>query len=371
MDKFLENRLQVLRSLMQQMKLHGLILNQPQYIFYLTNWLPPSWAAVFLVIGKNNEILVTPFIPEDIPANWSKAITYKSFDLNSLISPTQNATAAIQQALRQLKLISQPVGAVLRAFPSIYTIPLSQQVEFHDAWTLMTQATTVKDEAAQKAIKQRVGFLDRSFELAAITIKPGISELDVFGTIYTSLTKSLGEPFTLDCTIASGKRTILSEPQPTNKLLQLGEVVLIDLFPILGGYAADYTRNFIVGEPSIEQQSQHAVLEKALSAAESRLKPGVLASEIDRIIRNIIEEEGFGKYIHQHHSGHAFGLTTPEPPWLIPADNTPLRSGMVIAVEPGIYHPVNGGMRLEGNYLITDDGCEPLVGFPPILTVCK
>jgi len=63
-------------------------------------------------------------------------------------------------------------------------------------------------------------------------------------------------------------------------------------------------------------------------------------------------------------------VTTPEAPWLIPADHTALRAGMVIAIEPGIYHPIDGGMRLEGNYILTEDGSESLTGYPPTLTIC-
>jgi Xaa-Pro aminopeptidase len=207
--------------------------------------------------------------------------------------------------------------------------------------------------------------------VARDAIRPGVTETEVFGKIFTSLAQSLGGPLTLDCNFGSGPRALGDEPQPTNKPLEAGESVMIDLFPLMDGYVADYTRNFVVGPPTDGQLAQHAILETALAAAEKALRPGVRASEIDRLVRRVIQDAGYGEFAHRHHTGHAFGLTIPEPPWLIPADHTPLRAGMVIAVEPGIYHPENGGMRLEGNYIITEDGCEPLVGFPAKLIVCK
>jgi Xaa-Pro dipeptidase len=255
--------------------------------------------------------------------------------------------------------------------PGAFALPLQGEIEWRDVSDLIYSITAVKDEVAQQAIRQRVGFLGQAFEAAANSIKPEVSELQVFGAIYSSLAESIGGPLVLDCDIGSGRRSLDTEPQPTHKLLHPGETVLIDLFPNLGGYVADYTRNFVVGKPTDDQRTQHAALEKALSAAQALLRPGVQASEVDYLVHKIIEEEGFGKFAHIHHSGHAFGLVIPEPPWLIPADHSALRSGMVIAVEPGIYHPINGGMRLEGNFIITEDGCQSLAGFPATLIACK
>jgi Xaa-Pro aminopeptidase len=371
MNNTLARRLETLREALDKESLRGVVLNQSAYIFHITDWLPPAWANVFLVVGLEDSILVSPFAPEDTIAVWSASIVYNAFSLDELVPAPENALAALRQALSQAKLLGQSVGTRLSSIPGAFALPLQREIDWCDASNLIYAVTAVKDEAAQQAIRQRVGFLDRAFEVAAKTIKPGISELQVFGAIYSSLAQSLGGPLILDCNFGSGERSVSNEPQPTNKLLQLGETILIDLFPNLGGYVADYTRNFVVGDPTDGQRAQHVVLEKALSAAQALLRPGVLASEVDRLVRRIIEEEGFGEFAHQHHSGHAFGLTIPEPPWIIPADHTPLRSGMVIAVEPGIYHPINGGMRLEGNFIINEDGCQSLAGFPATLIACK
>ncbi len=367
----LAKRLERLRAALDKEHLPGLILNQQAYIYHLTNWIPPSWANVFLLIGPREMVLVTPFVPDNTLSAWSDPILYESFALDYEIAATDNAVAALQQALSQTGLINGPLGAVLNALPAAYGLPLSEQVKLRDVKGLMHEVTSVKDEAAQQAIRQRVSYLDRAFEVARDAIRPGVTETEVFGKIFTSLAQSLGGPLTLDCNFGSGPRALGDEPQPTNKPLEAGESVMIDLFPLMDGYVADYTRNFVVGPPTDGQLAQHAILETALAAAEKALRPGVRASEIDRLVRRVIQDAGYGEFAHRHHTGHAFGLTIPEPPWLIPADHTPLRAGMVIAVEPGIYHPENGGMRLEGNYIITEDGCEPLVGFPAKLIVCK
>lgn len=367
----LNKRLEILRSALDKANVHGVVLNQTAYIYHLTNWLPPAWAKVFLVVGAKEIILVTPFEPEVDTPVWNAAIVYNAFSLDEMVDPNANALDALRQALHQSKLIGCLVGAGMNAMPGDFVLLLQKELQWWDASSLMFAVTALKDKTAQQAIRQRVAFLDQAFEVAAKTIEPGVRELQVFGAIYACLAEMLGAPLTLDCNFGSGERSLASEPAPTNKILQSGEIVLIDLFPNLGGYVADYTRNFVVGRPTDGQLAQHAVLEKALSAAQMALRPGILASEIDRLVRGIIEEEGYGEFTHTHHSGHAFGLMIPEPPWIISVDHTPLRSGMVIAVEPGIYHPVNGGMRLEGNFIITENGCESMVGFPATLIACR
>ncbi len=371
MKNVLARRLEIFREALTEENLSGIVINQSAYIYHLTDWLPPEGTNVFLVVGSEDTVLVTPFVPEDAIAIWDEAILYSAFALEELVNSNENALAAVQQALSQTKLFGQSVGACMSAMPGAFALNLQGDIVWRDACDLLYSVTAIKDEVAQQAIRQKVGFLDRAFEVAARAIESGVSELHVFGAIYSSLAQSLGGPLVLNCNFGSGERSVGSEPQPTNKLLQPGETVLIDLFPNLGGYVADYTRNFVVGEPTDEQWAMHTVLEKALSTAQGSLRPGVRASEIDRLVRNVIEENGFGKYMHTHHSGHAFGLMVPEPPWIIAADHSIIRPGMVIAVEPGIYHPIHGGMRLEGNFIITEDGCQSLAGFPATLISCK
>jgi Xaa-Pro aminopeptidase len=111
------------------------------------------------------------------------------------------------------------------------------------------------------------------------------------------------------------------------------------------------------------------VLEAALTAGGSALRPGARASDVDRAVRSVVADALDG-YTYPHHTGHGFGLQPQEPPYLIPSDEMPLEPGMIVAVEPGIYLPDTRGMRLEGNYLITEDGCEALSDYPMELFAC-
>ncbi|NWG20972.1 MAG: aminopeptidase P family protein [Chloroflexi bacterium] len=363
-------RLAVLRDAAARAGFQGLVINQPAYIFYLSGWLPPADVAAFVVIGPRDTLLVAPFAPGEAVAPWRQTYVYETFRRDRLVSALDNGVAALLQAVADAGLRRLPVGVALAALPAAYALPLAQVAQLHDARDMLFRATMVKDAVAQQAIRARVAILDRAFAVAARTIRPGVSEMQVFTAIYAEIALAIGAQPALACVFGSGPRTLLDEPQPSDRVLEPGDVVLIDLFPTLRGYVADYTRCFVVGPATDAQRAQHMALERALAAVEQVLRPGVSAADIDRIARHSIEEAGYGPWCYQHHTGHGFGLLAPEPPWLIPADTTRLEAGMVLAVEPGIYHPVHGGMRLEGNYLITANGCESLTGYPATLTEC-
>lgn len=351
--------------------LHGLIINQTLYLFHLSGWMPAPGAPVFLVIGPRGVVLVAPSLPEAPESVWDQTLLYDAWRSDTLMPATDQAITALRQAVSDAGLHQTNVGATLDALPASVALGLSDIVRLHDARNVLFQATMIKDAAAHQAIRERVAMLDRAFAAAALVIRPGVSELEVYGSICAELALALGAPPVVECVFASGPRTLASEPQPTSRVLTSGDVVLIDLFPNLGGYVADYTRCFVVGAATNAQRRQHLALEQALAAAEHALRPGVAAADIDRLVRQSIEAAGYGAWCYQHHTGHGFGVLTVEPPWILPTSSTLLAEGMVIAIEPGIYHPEHGGMRLEGNYIVTADGCESLTGYPATLTECR
>lgn len=365
------DRLATLIQAVADAGLHGLIINQAPYLFHLSGWMPTPSAPVFLVIGPRRVILVAPSDPGAPGRIWDQTLRYDAWCSDALTPATDQAIAALRVAVLDAGLHQAPVGAVLDAFPASIALSLSDDVRLHDARDVVFQATAIKDAAARQAIRERVAMLDRAFAAAALAIRPGVSELEVYGAICIELALALGAPPLVECVFGSGPRTLASEPQPTSRILATGDMVLIDLFPNLGGYVADYTRCFVVGVATDAQRRQHLALEQALAAAERALRPGIAAADLDRLVRRVIESAGYGPWCYQHHTGHGFGVLTVEPPWILPTSTTFLSEGMVVAIEPGIYHPEHGGMRLEGNYILTADGCEPLAGYPATLTECR
>lgn len=364
------DRLAILMQAIAHAGLQGLIVNQAPYIFHLSGWMPATGSLVFLVIGPRSIVLVTPSDPDISDQIWDQTLRYDVWSADTPLLSIAQASTALQEAVSGTGLYHAAVGAAFDALPAFAALILSDIVSLHDARDLLFRATMIKDAAAQQAIRERVAMLDRAFAAAANTIRPGLNELEVYAAIFAELSMALGSPPVVECVFGSGSRTLGDEPQPTSRVLMPGDLVLIDLFPNLGGYVADYTRCFVVGAATAAQQAQHSALEQALVAAERILRPGIAVAEIDRLVRHAIEAAGYGPWCYRHHTGHGSGLLTIEPPLILPSGDMLLEEGMVIAIEPGIYHPQHGGMRLEGNYIITADGCESLAGYPATLTEC-
>ena len=141
--------------------------------------------------------------------------------------------------------------------------------------------------------------------------------------------------------------------------MRFGDTVVVDFGGRWHGYGSDTSRTFSIGEPELDVAAAHAVLEEAQKAGVAAVKPGIPASQIDRITRDVIEGAGFGDFFI-HRTGHGIGLDGHEHPYLVEGDDTILEPGMAFSVEPGIYMPGMWGMRIEDIVAVTDDGVERL-----------
>jgi Xaa-Pro aminopeptidase len=188
-----------------------------------------------------------------------------------------------------------------------------------------------------------------------------MTELDVFLLVQSEAAKALGEQLQVYGDFASGTRceTERGGP-PTSRVIERGDLLLLDFSVIVSGYRGDFTNTFAVGsEPSTGQVELFEACLGALKAGESVLRPGVIGREVDAAVRGHFAAIGRAHEFPSH-SGHGLGLGHPEPPYLVPESTETLQAGDVVALEPGLYVPGIGGMRFERNYLITESGYETL-----------
>lgn len=149
----------------------------------------------------------------------------------------------------------------------------------------------------------------------------------------------------------------------SDRILQNGDIVILELAVVADGFWADNTRVMVVGGPDKKQQEIYSVVLEAQSAAKAAIKPGVRMSDVDKAARDIINAAGYGKYFI-HITGHGVGWRYHEPqPLLAPGNETLLQEGMVSSVEPGIYIPGFGGFRVEDNIAVTKEGIIELSSF--------
>jgi len=171
-------------------------------------------------------------------------------------------------------------------------------------------------------------------------------------------TSEAGVPFVMMCDLASGERAAGGGGAPGERTIEEGDLVIHDIFPYVRGYRGDITNTLVAGgNPSNEQTELFELVAASLDRAEALLEPGTPASAFSEAIIDTFASAGEELV---HHAGHAIGLGHPEAPELVLESDRTIESGMVLTLEPGIYGKPTGGIRLEHDYLITDDGFERL-----------
>ncbi|MCC5875886.1 MAG: aminopeptidase P family protein [Candidatus Sumerlaeia bacterium] len=227
----------------------------------------------------------------------------------------------------------------------------------------------IKDGEELARIRRAVGLADRMMENAFSLLRPGASEQDISRAIRFSSEELGGEGESFSNIVASGTNSSVPHHHPGPRLLAEGDAVTVDLGGIVDGYCSDLTRNPFLGHVPKEMERVYQVVLEANEAAIAAIRPGMTGVEVDAIAREIIDTAGYGAYFG-HGLGHGVGLEIHEGPRLSPmADDTPLVAGNVVTIEPGVYIPGLGGVRIEDYILLGENGAEILSRFPRELAV--
>lgn len=194
-------------------------------------------------------------------------------------------------------------------------------------------------------------------------VRPGTSEREISLALEFALKRRGAEEKAFDFIVASGPRGALPHGVATERLLEAGELVTIDFGCRLGGYHSDETVTLAVGEPTPVMREVFDIVLEAHDLALAHVKPGVPLAEIDSVARDHIAAAGYGDYFG-HGLGHGVGMAVHEAPVVSPRSKTVAAAGMVITIEPGIYLPGQGGVRIEDMVHVTADGAQPLTSIP-------
>lgn len=200
---------------------------------------------------------------------------------------------------------------------------------------------------------------DEAFTHILTILRPGITEREVAIELDYTMLRLGAERLSFDTIAASGLNSALPHAQPTDKKIEAGDFVTMDFGCVYQGYCSDMTRTVVVGKASAMQKEVYQTVLKAQEAALLAAGPGRPADEADRAARSVIEEAGYGAYFG-HALGHSLGLYMHEEPGYGPSCHTIVKPSMVMTVEPGIYIPGFGGVRIEDLIAITDGGYENL-----------
>lgn len=217
-----------------------------------------------------------------------------------------------------------------------------------------------KDDSEVDLIKKAVEIADHAFSKILLFIKPGMSEQDVALELEYYMRKLGAEKPAFDTIMASGKRGALPHGRASQKIIEIGDFVTMDFGAVYQGYHSDITRTVCIGKASEKQREIYETVLAAQLAGVQAVTPGKFGKEIDAVSRKIITNAGFGNFFG-HGLGHGLGLNIHEDPRLSPTDiHNVLMENMVVTVEPGIYLPDWGGVRIEDTVLVSANGCQIL-----------
>jgi Xaa-Pro aminopeptidase len=213
----------------------------------------------------------------------------------------------------------------------------------------------VKSEKEAEYIAKAQSIADEAFGRLLPSIKPGVREIDLALELEFTMRKLGSDGIAFPFIVVSGVRSSLPHGVPTSKQLEPGDFVTLDFGARYNGYCSDMTRTVVVGPVSDKHREIYDVVLRAQLAALEVIRPGIMAREVDLAGRRVIEEAGYGEYFG-HGIGHGVGLNVHERPSVGKTSEDVLQPGMIITVEPGIYIPGFGGVRIEDLVLVTEDG---------------
>lgn len=224
---------------------------------------------------------------------------------------------------------------------------------------LVEKLRLIKTDAEIKILKEAANIADAAFKHILDFIRPGVTELEVSNELEFFMRRAGATSSSFDTIVASGYRSALPHGVASEKVIEKGDFVTLDYGAYYHGYVSDITRTVAVGEPSEKLKEIYQIVFDAQARGVAGIKPGMSGIEADALTRDYITEKGYGEYFG-HSTGHGIGLEVHEGPALSMKSDIILEPGMVVTVEPGIYIPGLGGVRIEDDTVITNNHNELL-----------
>jgi Xaa-Pro dipeptidase len=300
-----------------------------------------------LELGKTQSSLIpiTPFTYGDDPSTWP---------------------AVIQRALQSLSLDKGVIGVEptrLRFMEIDFLQKAAPDLHFVNGDAIFNWLRIQKDTAEIEEMRKAVEIAQNALTATLPAIHAGVTEIEIASRLTIEMLKTgSATELPFQPIVASGPNSANPHAVPTDRKLENGDLLVIDWGATYGDYFSDLTRTFAIGSLSDELKRIYETVKAANAAGRKAGQPEIFAGEIDHAVRTVIESAGFGQYF-THRTGHGLGMEAHETPYMFGSNELPLNTGMVYTVEPGIYIPGKGGVRIEDDVVVTPYGSESLSDF--------
>ncbi len=249
-------------------------------------------------------------------------------------------------------------------------LEITGQPQLLPAEEKLNRLRVIKDDNEIKIMREAAELADFGVQVGVDALRTGVTEMEVLATIEYELKKKGIREMSFSTMVLFGEKSGDPHGNPGLRTLKEGDFVLFDLGVILDGYCSDITRTVVYKKATEEQKKVYNTVLKAQMAALEASKAGTRIGDLDTIARKIIENAGYGDYF-PHRLGHGLGINVHEYPSMSFTNDEYLKEGMVYTIEPGIYLPAIGGVRIEDDVVITREGHQTLTNFPKEFTIIK
>lgn len=349
----------------------AVLVSQPESRRYLSGYsgsdLPPRESAGYLLVTGDRQYLLT-----DPRTEGQAAAEAPSFELR-VYGGTSRMSDVLRDLVTELGIARIGFEAHHLSYGSWrqLTEALEDKASLLPTPDIIDQLRSVKDPDEIDAIRNSVALNDAAFAFLARQLRPGVSELDLAWETERYFRTHGAEGVSFDPITVAGPNTAIPHARPGERLVESDDLVIFDMGAKLHGYCSDMTRTICIDSVPDPFSDIWQIVLGALSEAEQRVQIGMTGTELDAVARGVIEKSGYGDAF-VHGLGHGIGLEVHEPPWVTRTrGDMVLQQGMVFSIEPGIYLPGTGGVRIEDLVLLTERGAEVLCSSPKKLRLAE
>ena len=354
-------RLARLRAHMTELDVDTFLVSNPHNRRYLTGFTghddPPLDTAGLLLVTPDKAILITDgrYDTQAQGEVQDIEIVVRQGKLKDVLVEQITALGSKRVGVEANHLLLAYYEDLREGLPAVTLVSTRRAIELQ---------RHVKDAAELELLRQAIAISDAAFLRVMDEIRPGMTEREVAQRLDRAMLDFGAEGSSFGTIVAGGPNGAMAHAVPGERPIQEGEPVVIDMGAVYQGYHSDSTRTIVLGTPDARFHEIYAIVLAAKQAAEAALRAGLSGVDADKIARDVIEAAGYGPQF-AHSLGHGVGLEIHEGPNMSRfSEDTALPAGAVISVEPGIYIPDWGGIRLEDLVLIEDDGVEVLSHVP-------
>lgn len=349
------SRLDKIRQVLQKEGLEALVVTQPENRRYLSGF---TGSAGALLISAEVALIFVDF--RYIEQTKMQAPEFKLIREDRTQALHKEFANTLATSLRELGL--RRVGFESEHLPVHQHIAWQETlpgVELVPTTSLVDDLRAVKDSGELELIRKAAALTDESYQHLHSALRPGLSEREASWAAESFMRTHGAEGVAFEFLIQAGPHGALPHWTASEEPIRNGAPLIIDMGARLNGYHSDLTRTLFLGNSNSQFQKIYDIVRKAQETALQGIHSGMKGGEADSLARKIIEEAGYGEFFG-HGLGHGVGLAIHEKPWIRRGSEDVLRPGMLITVEPGIYLPGWGGVRIEDLALVEEDGLEVL-----------